>query len=141
MFRNYDPAKHTLSFKGIIILGFDEGTFIKAERSQQAFMKKVGATGDVTRARNRDRTGMLTFTLMKGSPANDLLSAVQIADELTGLGYGPLLMKDLSGTSVVQADNAWIQKMPDFEAAVEPGGVQWILDMEVMNLFVGGLLS
>lgn len=140
MFKNYDPGQVVASFKGIQLLGFMDGTFISAERAEDAFEMAVGAQGDVTRVRNRNRTGTVTVTLQAASPANDLLSAQAALDELAGVGYGPLLVKDLNGTTVLEAPIAWLKKVPTVEFGDEASGREWMFDCSELIMAVGGAI-
>jgi hypothetical protein len=140
LFNNYDPGRISASWKGIQLLGFMDGTFISGERSEDAFEMSVGAGGDVTRVRNRNRTGMVTVTLQAASPSNDLLSAQALLDEKFGVGYGPLLVKDLNGNTVLEASVAWIQKVPNVEFADEGSGREWIFACADLVMHVGGSL-
>lgn len=138
MFRNYDPGRVVMTFSGILLQGFMDGTFISAERAEDAFSTSVGASGDVTRVRSRDRTGTVTATLQAASPTNDLLTAVAWQDELFGLGYGPLMVKDLNGTMLISATVAWIKKFPTAEFADEASGREWAFDCAELVMNVGG---
>ena len=68
------------------------------------------------------------------------MSAAAIADELTGLAVGALLIKDLNGTTVVQCANARIQKYADLEYAAKSGTNDWILMCAELEMFLGGEL-
>jgi hypothetical protein len=137
-FRNYDPGLVVGSFRGIQILGLMDGTFITAERAEDAFSAVVGRSGDVTRVRNRNRTGTVTITLMAEAPTNDLLSAVAFEDEAFGTGVGPLLFKNLNGTTVIEAAQAWIQKLPSVEFSTDASGREWIFECAELIMNVGG---
>lgn len=136
----YDPGRVTLSFRGIIITGFADETFIKAERDEDTFSKSVGAVGDVTRIRNRNKSGSVTVTLMAGAVTNDLLSAVALEDEVSGTGVGPLMVKDLNGTTMVTSAVAWIRRQANVERGTEDSNVEWVLDCEKLEMKVGGFL-
>ncbi len=137
-FRNYDPSQVTFTFKGLNVTGYQDGTFIDAERSEDGFTKHVGSLGDVTRVRSMDRSGKVTLTLMAQSPINDLLYAIADADEGTGLNYGPLAIKDLNGTMRCHAHQAWIKKLPKVERAKESGAVVWEFECASLDLKPGG---
>lgn len=137
-FKNYDPAKVVVSFRGALLVGFMDGTFVTAERTEDAYAMAVGASGDVARVRNRNRTGSITVTLMQTSPSNDALSAIAAADELSGLGYGQAIIKDLNGTTLVRAVNAWIRKLPAAEHSSDLVGRQWVLDCAELEMYLGG---
>lgn len=140
-FKNYDPAKVILTLQGNRLLGFMDGTFISAERTEDAFSLAVGAGGDVTRVRSQDKSGTVTLTLQAASPSNDVLSALAATDELTGLGYGSLIVKDLNGTTLLSASNAWVRKLPVTEFADEASGREWMIDCAELEMFVGGAVA
>lgn len=138
IFRNYDPGQIVASFNGIEILGFMDGTFILAERSEDGFAKEVGAQGDVTRVRSRDRSGSVTFTLKAESPTNDRLAEVALDDENFGIGVGELFVKDLNGTTLIESAEAWIRKIPNAEYADAATGREWVIDCAALEMSLGG---
>lgn len=140
-FRNYDPANVILSFRGVQITGFMDGTFVNATRNTDSFSMSVGALGDVTRVRSRDRTGRITFTVHKESPINDTLSAFLQGDEASGGGYGTATIQDLNGTTLLEAANSWLARQPDWEAAVDASGIEWMIDCETLTGVLGGALT
>jgi hypothetical protein len=138
MFNTYDPGKVAASFRGVPLIGIASGTFISAERTEDAYSMEVGSGGDVTRVQSRNRTGSVTFTLMAASPANDLLSGLARQDELFGVGFGPLLVKDLNGNTLLAAETAWIRKVPTVDFADEAGAREWVIDCAELRMHVGG---
>lgn len=140
MFKNYDPARVVVTFRGILIRGYAEGTFVSVSRETDTFSKSVGAQGDVTRVRSRNRSGRAAITLQQASPTNDELSAVALLDEETGLGYGPLLVKDLNGTTLASAEIAWLVKPADTGFADSAESREWAIDCEKVTMVVGGSL-
>lgn len=139
--RTYDPAKNVASFLGLVITGFADGEFIKAERAEDTFTAHVGAGGEEARVMSRNRMGSVTITLMQTSLSNDILSALQVADELAGTGSGPLFIKELNGTTAVLAPNAWIKKPPAMGRGKEMGNVEWVFECSAMTVFNGGILA
>ena len=140
-FKNYDPALVMVTFAGIPIRGFTDGSSIKVERAEDAFSMKIGALGDQTRIKSRNRSGSVTVTLLGASPSNDELATRADLDELDGSGSGPLLLKDLNGTTFAEAPNAWIKKKPDAEYGQEPGDREWIIDCGELIYYPGGALT
>ncbi len=140
LFKNYDPSRIILVWNTIQVQGYGPDTFVKAARNEDQFTEQVGAAGDVVHIRNRNRTGKVTFTLQDASPSNDLLSAIANADEISGLGYGALMIKDLNGTTLVKCANARIQKYPDLEYGADAGTNDWILMCAELEMFIGGEL-
>lgn len=140
MFKNYDPGRVVGNWKGIPFLGFMDGTFLTAERNEDAFSMSVGAQGDVTRVRSRNRTGTVTLTLQASSPTNDLLTAQAVLDELSGLSYGPLQIEDLNGNTLILAAVAWIKKAPSAEFATDASGREWVFECADLDMGIGGAI-
>ncbi len=138
MVLTYDPKKVTLILGAKIISGFGDGTMITAERNEQAYMLKVGSSGEGTRAKNANKSGKVTVTLMQSSPSNDDISAIAAADELTGAGVVPLLLKDASGRTIISALSSWVQKYSNSEFAKEVTTRQWVIETDELLVFVGG---
>ena len=139
-YNQYDPGRVTVVFKGILLRGFMDGTFVNAERTEDGFSMAVGAAGDVTRVRNRNRTGTVTVTLKAESPSNDALSTVARLDELFGLGTGSLMVRDLLNRTIIAADSAWIRKVPAAPFADEASGREWMFDCAELEMFIGGAI-
>lgn len=137
-FATYSPDKVQVVFQGNMILGFASGTFIDAERHVDGFQMHVGSLGDVTRTRNLNRTGQITFTLMAQSPYNDLLQALADSDEQFGDSFGTLQILDQNGKAEVHCEKAWIRKRPKMERAQESGNTVWVLDAADIEIVVSG---
>lgn len=134
----YDPSQVVVTWGVYLLSGFAEGTFIKATRDEDAFFKKVGADGEVGRARNKNKAGSVAFTLLQTSASNDSLSTEAAADEILGTGSHSLMIKDLLGTTLLIAPNAWVKKRADAELAKEISDREWVLDCDQLNGTVGG---
>lgn len=138
MIKTYDPGKFVIAFKGVPLVGYGEN-FFKLTQDEDAFMKKVGASGEVARARNQNRTGKVEVTLMQTSLSNDYLSTMFRLDKDLGLGAGTLTVADLSGTTIVSIEDAWISKLPDLEFGKELAERTWTFDTGQIVIFnVGG---
>jgi hypothetical protein len=140
IYNQYDPGLVMTSFAGVLVQGFAKDEFISVERMEDGFSMDVGSLGDTTRVRNRNKNGSVTITLQAGAPTNDLLMARAALDELTGTGFGPLLIKDLNGTSVVESPIAWIRKIPNLERASGASKVEWVIDCFQLLVKVGSFI-
>src|SRR5688500_18008985 len=107
---NYHPDQVVLSFMGVTFRGYAEGTFIEIEREEDGLIDYTGSLGEVCRTKNLNLVGEVVVTLMASSPVNDLLTAIALADQQSGLNYGPLICKDLNGTMRCFSPEAWIKK-------------------------------
>ncbi len=140
-FNTFDFGQVKVSFKGIMITGFAQDSSINVERTADAFTMVAGATGDITRVRNRDKSGMVTLTLMAESASNDLLSAAALEDEIFGTGVGELFIEDKNGNTIIAAPQAWIQKMPATGFAGEASTREWVIACAELEMNVGGSLT
>jgi hypothetical protein len=114
--------------------GFADGTFVSVARDADSWAKHVGADGEVSRAKSNNRTGTLKLTLAQTSNSNAILSGLVAADELTGDGVVPILIKDGSGTSLYFAGEGWVKKPADAEFGNEIGNREWTIDLAVVEM-------
>lgn len=137
-FKNYDPGRIIVIFKGAQIQGYAEGTFVKASRAEETFKTSAGAGGDIVRVRNRNKMGSVVITLQAASTSNDVLQGFHDIDELTGLGYGSLMIKDLNGLTLINAEKAWVNKPADGEYGAESPNREWTIDCAELSIKNGG---
>jgi len=138
IYKNFDPGRISLTWNGVAIQGVGPSTFVKCVRNEDAFKQVVGAQGDVVDVRNRNRSGVVTFTILDASPSNDALTQLALQDEINGLGVGALMIKDLNGTTLVKCANARIKKFPDVEFGADGGTNEWAIQCAELEFFVGG---
>jgi len=136
--RTYDPKQVSIVVGGRVLTGIGPDTFISVERENDSFTKQVGASGEVGRANNNDRSGTITLTLMQVSPDNDYLSALVAADELNLSGVTNVLVRDANGTTLHESAESWIRKPATSEMARELGTVEWVIDCAELFMFTGG---
>ena len=140
IFANYDPGQLITTFDGNPIVGFADGVMVKASRKTDTFSMNVGTQGDVARVRSQDKTGEVVITLQQSSPTNDYFSSVLLLDEQFGLSVGPLLIKDLNGTTVISAAIAWLKKPADSEFGKDLTNREWTFECAELKMLVGGSL-
>lgn len=132
--QRYSPDRVKITFGGVPITGFMDGTFVEVERNEDAYTTHVGSLGDVTRTRNLNKTGKVTITLMQHAPVNDFLQIFLVDDELVETAPDALQVKDLSNGMRCHASQAWIEKAPKIERGKESMGIQWVFacaDLEI----------
>lgn len=146
---SYDPSQVSFSLvvntdaglevSSISAEDYAEGTFIRLSRGRPMWSKRVGATGSVTRSKSNDKTGSATLVLEQGSAINAQLQAMAAADEATNKGYAALLVKDKNGGDLASGKNAWVVQRPDMMKANEAGPIEWVFDIDVLDIVHGGL--
>lgn len=136
--KEYDPKNISMIVGGKILHGFSDGTFIRAIRNEPSFNLKVGVDGEGTRAKNNNKSGRFEIELMQSSGSNDDLSNFIVADENSGAGAVPVLLKDNNGTTVCSCLTGWIQKWPDNDFAKEVSARKWVIETDELIIFTGG---
>jgi len=136
--RTYDPKLIICNFGPIPFSGFQEGTFISAERSGDIFEKSKGADGGIDRINKNAYDFRITVTLKQTSITNDALSGVMLADMLSNAGKFFFRIQDLNGTMLFFAPQAWIAASPTLEYSDSLSGREWAFDTGPAELFIGG---
>lgn len=136
--KNYNPKKVSVIVGTRALSGFADGTFVQVAFDNEAFTKKVGADGEVTRSQSNDYSGKITITLDQASDSNDYLSGLAALDRASGAGVVPVLIRDAMGTTLVAVESAWVQKLADASFSKTSEDREWVLDCAAMDVFVGG---
>jgi len=121
----YNPAQVIVTFGGVPILGYADGTFVQIDPNSDKFTKVVGADGDVGFAMSADNTHTVVITLIQTSLSNGYLSACFNVDKATGLGMLPLLITDLNGATLHSWPQARIVSDPSWGDAKELTDRAW----------------
>ena len=139
MLYTYDPKLVTVIYGGVLITGFADGTFVKVSRNSDTFSLQMGVDGHATRTKSNDNSGKFEVTLSQASPSNPILYALWKIDQMAPLGVGvkPMIVKDLSGSSLHAAPTTWIVKPSDAEYAKEAGSRVWMFETDLMDGLVG----
>lgn len=139
--RTYDPKQIHVIWGGVIVAGFAEGTFVTIARNGDLFEKSKGADGTVDRINKNANDFSVTITIKQTSITNDLFSAQMLLDVQGNVGVLPLTVKDLSGTTLFFARQAWIAKDPDVAYGDSLENREWRLDTGNATKFIGGTLT
>lgn len=135
----YDPKQFVTIIGGNIMDGFSDDDFVEIERDEDAFQKKVGVDGEITRAKSNNRSGKITLRLMQSSGSNDKLSALALLDEsIANSGAVAALAKDGTGRSAFTTDFCWVKKFPKVVYKKGVAFFEWTLDCANLAIFIGG---
>ncbi len=138
MAKTFSSKKVQVIFANQRLTGFADGDFVSAEMNSDAFALVKGADGEGARAASADDSGKVTLTFLQTSIANDILSAALAADRLSEAGASPLLIKDLSGRTLVESPEAWVMKSASVDLGKEVKGREWVIECDVLKMVVGG---
>lgn len=136
--RTYDPKKVIITFGAVVLTGYAEGTFVTIARSGDLFEKTKGADGGVDRVNKNAFDYAVTATIRQTSPTNAVLSAIAAADQISNAGVLPLVVRDLNGTTLFTAAQAWIAKDPDDEFSDTISDREWRFDTGPAAKLTGG---
>lgn len=139
--RTYDPKQVVVTWGAVIVTGFAEGTFVTIARNGDLFEKSKGADGTVDRINKNANDFSVTITIKQTSITNDLFSAQMLLDVQGNVGVLPLTVKDLAGTTLFFARQAWIAKDPDVTYGDSLENREWRLDTGNAAEFIGGTLT
>lgn len=134
----YDPKKVPFSWGTIVATQYGKDNLVKVAYNEDQFTYQPSATGRGARSLNGNRSGRFTVTLLATSPTNDLFMAQALADLASGAGSQPALCKDLQGLAYAHGDSAWCVKIPDLERAKEVGEVEWVFEVDELQISQAG---
>lgn len=101
------------------------GEVIKIAPPGSNFAQSMGTHGSTVRSKVPNHLCAGSLVLLEGSPYNDIASARILLDAISGTGVGPLMIKDLNGTSLVTAEISYFDAPPGFSGKVEAGTITY----------------
>lgn len=136
----YDPKKILIVFGPQVITGYAKDSFLNAGYMNDQVASEAGADGEIAVGVSNDRRGKFEFTLIQTSLSNDFLSATAELFRVTSGGfYYPIVVKDLLGTTLLAAGNAWITKPADVKRGRGIGDSTWTIETDDLEIFNGGV--
>jgi hypothetical protein len=129
----FDPTTSVLTWAGILIQGEMDGEHYTAEHYEDRHSLHVGSKGFATVIVNANESGTVVVQLSQKSPSNPLLSAAFAAGT-----KGPLLLKDLSDTTLASGADAVIAKHAAIKRGKEIIGMEWRFIVPKLRLVAGG---
>lgn len=141
--RKYAPDDVTFTVGKRAVFGFQEGTFIEAERDVDIGAISVGSDGEATLVISPNQAGKVKCTLQQSSPLNDYFSSIHQALQNRDLPNAivPIQVEDKNGTSLVSAKQATVMKVTKLSFADKPEGREWTFIAGYLNIQPGGEAS
>lgn len=109
----YSCKKIVIAFGSHVVTGVDNDSFLTIAKQGDGVTSNVGAFGDIERSMDPNDQYKISLTLMWSSPTNDFLQEQYDYDNESCEGMFPVLIKDLRGKTLFQADEAWVVKPAD----------------------------
>ena len=137
--KTYDPKKNIVIFGGRQLTGMSEKDIVSVKPNGDGIKTYVGADGEVARSLDPDDTYEVEISLAGTSSSNDYLSECYTNDKKTGSGMKPLIIKDLSGSTLFFAQQAWVAKMSDAKRGKDIDTNKWVIHTGAVDTpIVGG---
>ena len=124
----YDPRRVEIIYGTKRLTGMADDDMVTIEPLGDGAVQYVGADGEVARSMDPNRTYKITVNLASTSKSNDYLSKVYNLDRKTGNGILPLMVKDLSRTTLFSAEAAYIANYPHAKKGREIDGQEWVFN-------------
>lgn len=135
----YDPKKNIIIYGGRQLTGFAEDDMITIKPLGDGMQIYSGADGEVGRSVDPNRTFEVKVSLATSSKSNDYLSGCYNKDRRTGSYMLPLTIKDLSGSTLFFAKQAWVQNFPESKRGRKIGNQDWTFNTgQVNDPVIGG---
>lgn len=135
----YNPKMLVIVYGSREVYGFAEDDMVTIKPLGEGTQIYSGADGSVGRSMDPNQTYEVTIALATTSKTNDYFSNVYNLDRSTGRGILPLTIKDLSGTTVFQANQAWITNFPEHKRGRKIEAQEWVFHTgQVANPMIGG---
>ena len=141
MVNTYSPKRLVCSIAGQKLSGFSDTDIVTVALDEDQFIKYIGADGEVSRSFNPAISGSFTFTLAQTSRANQILSAIFLADiaDNTGNLVVPVIVRDMNSSDTFYIGaQCWIRKMPDSAFNKEIDSREWIIDCDKILFNISG---
>lgn len=122
------------------ISGLADGSFVNVSRITPASELYVGADLSAGRVKRRNRAANITVTLHQWSASNNVLQALQRADEEDSGNEWvfAITIKDNSGTTIFSAAQAFVATIPDSGFSTTAETREWMIQAVNMTANVGG---
>lgn len=114
------------------------GEFAAVELDNANWSRESDKHGNATRVFNANDGGRIRITLTASSPTNTKFSKAVQADKLTHSVVGPLLLKDLNGNTVIEAEGAFLVGLAPVSFGSDRGTRVWTFECAKIRMFVGG---
>ena len=125
MVKTYDPKKILIVAGTHIVTGYADDSFVSVEPAGDGTTKKTGCDGEIVRSLNPDKSSTVKITLLQTSDSNAFFQSMYNQDQETGEAIFPLMVQDLMGNYLFNAEQAWVPKPATQGYGKESGTREW----------------
>jgi len=123
--KTYAAREVTISCGIHLVTGLADDSFVSIEPGGDGITMKHGCDGEIARAVSPNNTYIIKITLLQTSDSNSFFQNQFNMDEKTGEGMFPILVKDLKGGLLCQADQAWVTKPASRTRGKDTNNNEW----------------
>lgn len=135
----YSPEDVVILLGGFYQLeGLHDGSFLSISDEKVRWETSVTADGSVSRTNVTPAVHTISITLSSVSSSNSILTTWATADSFLYGAILPLIIKDMSGSTMFYTTECWIEKVADTSFDTSVTGREWILKSAGGSLSVGG---
>ena len=111
MVKTYNAKEVTISCGSHMVTGLADDSFVSIESGGDGITYKYGCDGEIARAVSPNNTYVIKIALLQTSDSNSFFQRQHNIDmSIGGDGMFPIMIKDLRGGLLCQADQAWVTK-------------------------------
>ena len=121
----YIPDQIKMSLGNHMVSAYADDTFVTIEPNGDGTTLKVGCDGEVNRAISVNKAYNIKITVLQNSPTNKYLETKYSQDQKDGMGYFPVLIKDIMGEEKFSADYCWVTKPASWGRGKETTNREW----------------
>lgn len=123
--QTYNPKEIIITLDTHIVSGLADDSFVSIDPNGDGVTKKVGCDGEIVRSISPDDTFIVKLSVLQTSPTNSFLQQRLAQDRKSGDGAFPILIKDMKGTLLFSAKEAWPSKPASRGYGKEAGNREW----------------
>ena len=107
------------------VSGLADDSFLTIEPLGSGILSKSGCDGEVSRAVDPNSQYSVKVTLLQTSDSSKWLQKMHNRDKDTGDGTFPIMVKDIKGGMLFQADEAWVVKETSRQYGKDTNNREW----------------
>lgn len=136
--KTFDPNQLTISIGAHIASGFSPDTMLTVEMADVVFNTAVDANGNSYRYKVNNNDGIVTLSILDGSPTNNVLSTFYNTDRQTNAGTFYFMIKDNLGSTLIESAGAYVESVPPVSFGTDVNTRDWVIRITNAGWFVGG---
>lgn len=132
----YDPTQWEITFKGQPLVGFANGTKLKATFNSDATTMVIGGDGNPTVVVGVDKSGKIELSLQRGSASNEYLSTAHASLRAGNpqAAIGEFFAKHLGDGTTIKGTTSVIVKHADAEVSNELVNDTWSFNVGELTI-------